>query len=225
MFKTLIFQLLSPFMRRLFPANNYWLARRSLQPLSSRFGFDRGSPIDRFWIEKFLSANSSHIRGRVLEITDDNYTRKYGGQKIRTSDVLDIDPGNRRANIHGDLKSLPGIKNNTYDCVILTHVLGLIDDVFAVSSEIHRILRPGGILLFTSSCLGPVLGEKIYWRFTPNSVNFIFKNFRSRQVKTYGNVLAGQAFWVGMAQQDLDPKELDYNDPRYPCIVTLKAVK
>jgi len=214
-------------MRLFRPAGLYWLARPSAKPLSHKFGFDRGNPIDRYWIEKFLTANKKLITGRCLEVTDSFYTIKFG-LKVTKSDVLDINPKNKLATIHGDLKHLTTVKSNTYDCLILTHVLGLIDDVQAAACECHRILKPGGVLLFTSSCLGPILKEKVYWRFTPYSVKYIFgKYFRSKNIdiKTYGNVLAGQYFWVGMSQQDVNIADLEITDVRYPCIVTLVAIK
>ena len=202
-----------------------WLVPASLKPLSSKFGFDRGTPIDRYWIESFIKENHRHIHGRVLEITDAYYTEKFGGIRVTRSDVLDINPKNKKANIHGDLRSLKQIKANTYTCIILTHVLGLIDDVHAAAKECYRILKPGGTLLFTSSCLGPILNEKVYWRFTPDSINYVFKRFRKKEIRTYGNILAGQAFWVGMAQEDLTSSQLSHNDPRFPVIVTLRATK
>jgi SAM-dependent methyltransferase len=210
--------------RFLFPANSYYKATKTLKPASTKFGFDRGTPIDRFWIEDFLENNKKHIKGTVLEITDPAYTKKYGGKKVKRSDVLDIDSSNKKANINGDLRNLKAIiKDNTYDCVILTHVLGLIDDYASAIIEIKRILKPNGVLLYTGSCLGPILGEKVYWRFTPNSVKYIFEtHFKPSRLKieTYGNVLTGQAFWVGMAQEDLTKYELGYNDPRFPCAVS-----
>lgn len=209
--------------RKLFPASHYRLA-----PISSKFGFDRGTPIDRFWIDKFMDENKLYVKRRIMEITDSAYTVKYGEDRVVQSDILDINPKNKKANIHGDLRHLYSIKSNTYDCVILTHVLGLIDDIHSAASECYRILKPGGVLLFTSSCLGPVLGEQVYWRFTANSIHFLFgKYFKSNQmqIKTFGNAMSGQCFWVGMSQEDMDLKSLEYNDVRFPCIVTMRAIK
>jgi hypothetical protein len=42
-----------------------------LTPISSDWGFERGLPIDRYYIEQFLAEHSSDIRGHVLEIMDD----------------------------------------------------------------------------------------------------------------------------------------------------------
>ena len=163
-----------------------------------------------------------------MEITDPACTIKFGEDRVTQSDVLDIDPKNKKANIHGDLRDLKQISDCTYDCIILTHVLGLIDDVHAAASECYRILKPGGVLLFTSSCLGPVLGEQVYWRFTANSIRFLFGKYfkpNQMQINTMGNALAGQCFWIGMSQEDLSLNELEYNDPRFPCIVTMRAIK
>jgi len=199
----------------------------SLAPISKKYGFDRGEPIDRFWIEEFLQSHKSQVTGRCIEITDNSYTQQFG-TNVTKSDVLDINPKNKKANIIGDLRNLKNIRANTYDCVILTHVIGIVDDVSAVASECYRILKPGGSLLLTSSCFSPDFDQKGFWRFTPRSIEYIFgKYFLSSkmQLKTYGNVLAGQAFWVGLAQEDLSPKQIKYNDPTFPCIVTLAAIK
>src|SRR3954466_14293166 len=51
-------------------------------PLSTEFGFDRGTPIDRYYIEAFLAANAGDVRGRVLEIGDDSYSRQFGADRI-----------------------------------------------------------------------------------------------------------------------------------------------
>ena len=59
-----------------------------LTPISQCFGFDRGLPVDRYYIERFLARHASEIVGRVLEIGDDTYTRRFGGSRVSRSDVL-----------------------------------------------------------------------------------------------------------------------------------------
>src|SRR3712207_5592488 len=39
---------------------------RRTRPLSAQWGFDRGLPIDRYYIEGFLSANAADVGGCVL---------------------------------------------------------------------------------------------------------------------------------------------------------------
>lgn len=208
------------------PMSKYRLGTRELHPISSRFGFDRGTPIDRFWIDEFISQNSEKIKGRVLEIDDSRYGSVYK-DNITQMDILDINPKNKKANIHGDLRNLKGkIKDNTYDCVILTQVLGMIDDLPKAVSEIHRIIKPGGFVLVTASSLSPVHDEEhSFWRFTKASLEFLFKGGFTTDIKTFGNVFASQCFWVGLSKEELTDEQLSFNDKRYPCIVTLIGKK
>ena len=69
-----------------------------LQPLSRVWGFDRGLPIDRYYIERFLAANARSIRGRILEVADDHYTRRFG-HGVLASDVLNVAAGDPRTTI------------------------------------------------------------------------------------------------------------------------------
>ncbi len=79
---------------------------RRLSPISREFGEDRGQPIDRYYIENFLARRAEDIRGRVLEIKDDSYTRQYGGSRVTRSDVLDVSEDNLRATIVAGLTGI-----------------------------------------------------------------------------------------------------------------------
>lgn len=219
----------APIMRTLKPNSGYWLATRSMEPISMKFGFDRGTPIDRHWMHLFLDKNKDLIKGRVLEVTDNNYTVVYGGDKVTQSDVLDIDKNNKKATIIADLQDASVIKDNTYDTIILTNVLGIIPDYEAVIRECYRMLKPGGNLLLTVSSFSPTRDIEInLWRFTTTSAKYVFSKYfkpANLAIESYGNVLTGQCFWVGMAQEELTAEELNYQDPRFSCIVAIRATK
>jgi hypothetical protein len=55
---------------------------RRVTPLSQEFGFDRGLPIDRYYIENFLAHHAEDIRGHVLEVRDATYTQRFGGTTL-----------------------------------------------------------------------------------------------------------------------------------------------
>lgn len=221
----------APIVRFLRPISRYTLFNRdsSLDPLSKKYGFDRGTPIDRYYIEKFLEANKEHIRGRCLEIHDNFYTVKFGRDKVTKSDILDFNTENKTATIRGNLKNIPQVEDNTFDCVILTQTLGMIDDCKSAVGECYRILKPGGHILFTSKAMGPVFDEEgSYWKFTKAGVKYLFGSFFAEdklKIGSFGNVLSGQAFWVGMAAEELKTEELERNDPRYEIIITAVAEK
>lgn len=225
---TVIKSLRAKFMKTLFPKEHYFMATKIVRPLSTRFGFDRGTPIDRYYIERFMLENQQYIKGVCLEVADNNYTVKFGGNKVLKSDIISNDKKNKLATIISDLQNVKSvIPDDTYDCVIMTQTLGMIPDFYSAISETHRILKKGGVLLLTTAALSPFFKNNYsYWRFTPAGLQLIIKKyFGQYDVKSYGNVLVGQCFWVGMAQEELSKSELEYYDSRYPLIVAVKAVK
>ena len=72
-------------------------------PVSSNWGFDRGQPVDRYYIENFLDLSRDHIAGRVLEVANNTYTRRFGGNAVTRSDILHDAPGHSRATVVADL--------------------------------------------------------------------------------------------------------------------------
>jgi|ERR1700733_3661687 len=207
---------------------------RRLRPISSAFGFDRGLPIDRYYIEQFLSANGSDIRGRVLEMGDDSYTRRFGGDRVEKADVLHVVEGNPRATMVGDLTCCDHIPSDIFDCIIFTQTLQMIYDYSAAVRNLHRILKPGGVLLLTAHGISKIArrqeiddwGE--YWHFTSQSFNrLLSERFPPSQLKigVYGNVLAAIAYLHGLAAEELDAEELNSLDPDFEVLVTARAVK
>lgn len=167
-----------------------------------------------------------------MELLNDNYIKKFGEDKVIKSDILDIDKNNKNASIVDDIRDLRKIKDNTYDCIILTQVLQFIDDVPAAISECHRILKKDGVILATVPSLGRVdcsSGEDYdFWRFTTASVNLLFSKIFDKSkilVSSAGNVRTGIYFLAGLSIQDVPKKILEENDRNFPNIITIKAKK
>lgn len=213
--------------RTLFPV---WMGSlyRS-KPVSDNWGFDRGQPVDRYYIESFLENHRADIRGRVLEIMNSDYTDRFGS-RIECADVLDVDASNQKATIIADLAAADSIPGDSFDCFILNQTLQLIYDVKSAIEHSHRILRPGGVLLATVPCLSRLAGQGFtdYWRFTPNSVERLFGDVFGKEqvtISVFGNVLSAVAFLEGMAYEEMSKRELDRIDDRYPMLIAIRAVK
>jgi glycosyltransferase involved in cell wall biosynthesis/SAM-dependent methyltransferase len=207
---------------------------RRVTPVGRLLGRDRGLPIDRYYIERFLTANADRIRGHVLELDDDRYTRAFGGDRVTRSDVLHVNPTNPRATIVADLTSAEEqIPSQRFDTIILTQALPFIYDVHAVVRTLHRILRPGGAVLATVGGIAPISRRDMerwghYWSFTTLSARLLFEEAfppAGVRVEASGNVLAATAFLHGLAAEELSPSELDHRDPDYEFLITIVAVK
>ncbi len=201
-------------------------------PFSRNWGLDRGCPIDRHYIHAFMARHAADVRGTVLEVLDSGMTTLYGGDRVRRADVLDIDPGNSRATVVADLRAANNVLSNTYDCFILTQTLHLLDDLAAAIRHAHRILKPGGVLLATFPCASMVSSEYgsrgDHWRVTEAGARRLLSSAfgeANLDVATHGNVRAITAFLYGFAVEEIDRSALDINDPDYPLLVTVRAVK
>lgn len=205
---------------------------RRVTPISRIFGFDRGQPVDRYYIEGFLARNADDVKGRVLEVGDDTYTRRFGGARVTRGDVLYVSEGNPQATIVADLSRADHIPSEIFDCIILTQTLHLVYDVRAAISTLRRILRPGGVLLATFPGISQIdhydWGGSWYWAFTALSARRLFEEVFSAsdlKIETYGNVLAAISFLQGLAAEELRKEELDYNDADYEVTIAVRAVK
>jgi SAM-dependent methyltransferase len=201
------------------------IARRTT-PLSRHWGFDRGTPVDRYYIERFLQLHAVDIRGHVLEVKDRGYMDRFG-TAVTQRDVLDIDSSNQHATIVADLTAADHVDADQFDCFILTQTLQMIYDTRAAIRHAHRMLRPGGTLLATVPAVSR-LTDPDFWRFTPAACSRLFGEVFGRpnvSVEGHGNVLTSVAFLEGMACEELKRHALDINDPMFPLVVTVRAVK
>lgn len=205
---------------------------RKVTPISRDFGYNRGLPVDRYYIEKFLAKNAADVKGRVLEIGDNSYTRQFGGNNVTQSDVLHIVEGNPQATIVGDLTNAEHIASDIFDCFILTQTLQCIYDTRAALKTVHRILKPGGVVLATFSGISLTphdqWGDYWCWNFTSQSGKRLFAEFFPEEnilLESYGNVLVAIAYLQGLATEELQTSELDHRDQPYELLITVRAVK
>ncbi|MCC3155279.1 glycosyltransferase [Hymenobacter sp. BT770] len=203
-----------------------------VQPFSTVFGYDRGGPIDRYYIESFLKKNATLISGHVLEVGDNIYTIKFGGESVIKSDILHVDDTNTGATYTGDLSNAPHIPSDLFDCIILTQTLHLIYDFKGALETCFRILKPGGALLLTVPGISQIdYGEwedTWLWSFTKGAIKRLLNEsfpLAQLEIETHGNVLTSAAFLFGMGVPEISYEHLNFNDPHYQLIITAKAFK
>lgn len=205
---------------------------RRVTPIDPNWGFERGTPIDRVYVEEFVASHAADIRGRVLEIAAPDYTTRFG-HSVERVDILMAREGNPQATIVGDLTDAPQIRSDAFDCAIVTQTLQFVYDVRAALATLHRVLAPGGVLLATVPGLTKIsppedeeYGE--WWHYTARSVRRLAEEAfgeGSVEVRSFGNVLSAAGFLYGLAASDLKPEELAAHDCLYEVIVGVRAVK
>ncbi len=206
------------------------------EPVSRVFGFDRGTPIDRYYIDRFIERNESDINDRngifrILEIGEDIYSRKMMADlsyKDVRYDILNYQKGE-------DLTDINTLRENYYDLFICTQTFNFIYDVKKAIEGAYYTIKPKGILLATvAGVITPVSRYDMdrwghYWGFTDLSIRKMMADvFGEENVKviTYGNALASTAFVQGIALEDIDdPALLDNTDRDYQILIGISAKK
>jgi peptidoglycan/xylan/chitin deacetylase (PgdA/CDA1 family)/SAM-dependent methyltransferase len=210
-----------------------WGDLRRPMPLAEAPGVDRGLPIERHYVERFLERHQTDIRDRVLEVRDSTYTRSYGGGRVVRGDVVDIDSEGSLVTItagQADCASL----DNQFDCFIMVQALHMIYDVKSAIDSACRVLKPGGVLLCTIPCVSRMsrdaegAAQDDYWRMTPAAARELFAEvfpIDAFEVTSAGNVMACAVLLRGLAAHELSPADLAATDPWFPLLCCVRAVK
>ena len=215
-------------------------AMRRFRPVSADWGFDRGLPVDRWYIERFLRRFSAaegyaagDVRGRVVEVGDDDYARMLTARSGpgTTIDVLHVNAANPKATVVGDLVTGDGVPSEAFDCLICTQTLHVIYNMHAAVRTIHAALRPGGVALvtvpgITRSCIPDRDYWGDYWRLTSQSAQRLFGDvFGPGQVRVeaYGNLVTAMGFLQGMAAEEFAEWELQLRDPDFEVVIGIRA--
>src|SRR5215831_18684412 len=124
---------------------------RRLQPLGH--GRQRGTPIVRYYWERYLQEHQADIRGTALEIGTTDTIRKFGGIAVTRADAMDLSPHSPVVSVVADLSRADDVPSERYDCFVNQFTMHLIYDAEAALYHSIRILKPGGVLLINFSCV------------------------------------------------------------------------
>lgn len=80
--------------------------------------------------------------------------------------------------------------DSSFDLVLCTQVLGYVSDPAVVSSELHRVLVPGGVLLMSAPAFFPRHHDE-RWRFLPEGLVQLMEPFSAVHVEPEGCSIAG----------------------------------
>ncbi len=208
------------------------IAQMDTIPISRRFGLERGSAIDRYYIEDFLDKNKELIYGDCLEIAENTYTLKYGGDRIENSYILHVE-GWGKNSIKGNLETGEGIEENRFASAIITQTLMFIFDIKKAALNIYKMLKKGGNALITVSGISQISRYDAglwgsYYSFHEDAMKALFEPVFGKEnveVQTYGNVKVAVAMLCGLCQEDLKKEDFEVQDSDYPVIISILLKK
>ena len=205
-----------------------WGNLRRVRPFSTEFGFDRGTPVDRYYLHRFLDANRAAVTGDVLEIQGTAYAARFG-HELRRTDSVDIDPQFEPTYVCDLARSEGVIPSAAYDCFLLPNTLQHLRDLDGSLRHALRVVKPGGMLLASAAGFIPLIPDgSDYWRLSVAGWREVLTRVWTGceiRVESHGNCLVAVAAMLGLAHEELTPAELDVHDPRYPILVTVACRK
>jgi SAM-dependent methyltransferase len=209
---------------KIYVALHRYLHHVEVLPYSRNFGFGRGAPVGRYYIERFLRENADRVRGRCLEFGAPAYRALF--PNAERYEVFSIIPGSE-VNYLGDIHH-PGdeVPRNAFDTVICTQVFEHLAWPEKAARSILGLLRPGGVLLLTAPFINPVhYAPTDYRRFTPEGLQLILEGagFRIDAMDFGGNALVSTGGLLGMVVEDFSQAEMDLKDPIYPWNILVRA--
>jgi SAM-dependent methyltransferase len=205
-----------------------WGNLRRVKPFSSNFGWDRGTPVDRYYVDRFFERHRAEITGDVLEIDRNIYTRRFG-HDLQTVHSIDISPASEPTFLCDIAHCEEILPAEAYDCVLLPCTLQHFRDLERCLRNVLRLVRPGGVILANAAGLFRLDQVGLdFWRPTPDGWRDLLPRVWpgcTIEVESEGNCLAVVAINLGLALEELQPEELNQNDDRFPVVTHIYCRK
>lgn len=131
---------------------------------------------------KWLHRNCREIQGKVLSIGSGGDSDGEGScyknyfpmaSSYTTSEVS----GEFKCDMILDVRSMPELDDESYDCIFCSGVLEHVDDYRAGFDELTRVLKTGGILLLGLPFRQAIhMRPQDFWRFTEYGIKHLLRN-------------------------------------------------
>jgi SAM-dependent methyltransferase len=93
-------------------------------------------------------------------------------------------------NVKADICHMP-FSTGSFDLAICTQVLDLLPDPSVAVAEIHRVLKPGGVALFSLPACALRFNDAERWRFLPAGIRQLLAPFRQAEIVAEGTSISG----------------------------------
>jgi len=203
-----------------------WGDLRRKYPICPFYGMTRGTPIDRYYLQKFIRKIKKEVTGKAIEFggTRSEFSQ-YQFSLVNEYLAVDIIE-TPEVDIVGNIFDKSLFKNNSCDSIIIFNVLEHLDNPDKAIDNMNHWLKPGGkIFCMVPNAQRVHFYPKDYWRFMPDGLAELFKKFKKTHCFVYGNLTSTIASLMGISVEELSTRELDECNPYYPVATCLIAQK
>ncbi len=133
------------------------------------------------------------------------YQPLFPGKKYIKQDMQDFDPP--CIDLICDVANMESISNESIGLVLNLESLEHLPYPQKAIDEIHRVLRPDGLLILTTVMHFKIhRTPKDYWRFTPDGIELLLSRFKILDCALEGDLKRPKGIWV-IAQKTSRPEE------------------
>lgn len=133
------------------------------------------------------------------------YQPLFPGKKYIKQDMQDFDPP--CIDVICDVTDMRPIHDETIGLVLNLESLEHLPYPQKAIDEIHRVLRPNGLLILTTVMHFKIhRTPKDYWRFTPDGIELLLNRFRILDCTLEGSLKRPKGIWAS-AQKTSNPEE------------------
>jgi len=198
--------------------------------ISNDFGFKRGTPIDRYYINDFLKKSSDIFIGDALEFGDTNYLDRFD-DKLQNKFIFNYSENHYTSNrmFFGDISKPDSLPFGTFDTIICINVLNFIFDISSALNGLHKMLKVDGRIILTVAGVASHISRYDmerwgdYWRFTDLSIEAAVtkSGFEIDKLTAYGNPYACSAQINGLSLEDLVEDKIMTKHKDYQLLIAL----
>lgn len=160
---------------------------------------------NRFYVNTWLERELPLLSGKVVNIgaggslLPKKLLNHSKVTKYTTFDRKMYGDSKNPVDVVGDVQTMPLDWSGVWDAAICVEVMECVPDLFKAVSEIHRILKPGGVVLITSpfnvgwfgygstpDSLKKKNQVKDYWRVSKDGWSLLMKPFASATIEGFG---------------------------------------
>jgi SAM-dependent methyltransferase len=133
------------------------------------------------------------------------YQPLFPGKRYIKQDMRDFDPP--CIDIICDIGDMKAVSDESIGLVLNLESLEHLPYPQKAIDEIHRVLRPNGLLILTTVMHFKIhRAPKDYWRFTPDGIELLLNRFKILDCTLEGNLKRPKGIWV-TAQKTSHPEE------------------